>query len=252
MVYRYDAAGDELACASCLPTEGLPTSDASLPTHGLGITDDGRAFFNSNDQLVMRDTNGKEDAYEWKNGAISLISTGFSAFPSSLLTVTSDGNDAFFFTRETLVANDHNGAGDEDLRRPQGRRLLRNPELAALRRLRRVPRARAPSAAPRAPARDLQRHGRPVLPPPVKCKKGFVKKHGKCVRKKRKAPQAQASQTGGGRRRGRRPMTGRRADRRSSSRPWRSRPLPRRRRLRSASNRSRRRAPARRPEGTRT
>ena len=49
------------------------------------MTDDGRAFFDSTDQLVMRDTNAKLDAYEWKEGDLSLISTGFSNAPSSLL-----------------------------------------------------------------------------------------------------------------------------------------------------------------------
>jgi NHL repeat len=109
MVYRYDANGKQVDCASCLATEGVPTSNASLPSYGQGITDDGTAFFNSNDQLVLRDTNGKKDAYQWEDGEISLISTGFSAFPSSLLSVSGDGTDAFFFTRETLVSNDHNG-----------------------------------------------------------------------------------------------------------------------------------------------
>ena len=183
MVYRYDAAGDEIACASCLPTEGLPTSDASLPTHGLGITDDGRAFFDSNDQLVMRDTNGKEDAYEWKEGALSLISTGFSAFPSSLLTVTSDGNDAFFFTRETLVANDHNGEAMKiyDARREGGFfEIPSSPPCAA------SDECHGPStrAAP-APSLGTFNGTGGQFSSPVRCRKGFVRKHGKCVKKRK-------------------------------------------------------------------
>ena len=76
MLYRYDADGDRTDCVSCLITEGLPTADSSLPAYGLGLTDDGRVFFDSKDQLVMRDTNKRLDAYEWNDGNASLISTG--------------------------------------------------------------------------------------------------------------------------------------------------------------------------------
>ena len=34
------------------------------------MTSDGRVFFNSNEPLVLRDTNGNQDAYEWKDGKV--------------------------------------------------------------------------------------------------------------------------------------------------------------------------------------
>jgi hypothetical protein len=107
-VYRFDAETGALACLSCIQTEAAPSSDSSLPAHGLGLLDDGRAFFNSNEQLVLRDQNNLQDAYEWKQGTVRLISSGVSPFNSGLLSVSRDGRDAFFFTREQLVPEDQN------------------------------------------------------------------------------------------------------------------------------------------------
>jgi NHL repeat len=201
MVYRYDAVNQELACPSCLGTEGAPKTDAALPSRGLGVTDDGRVFFNSADQLVMRDTNGVLDAYEWREPDpndetkpnVALISTGFSAFPSSLLTVTRDGRDALFFTRETLVKRDVNGQAMKiyDARAGGGVFVI-------------------PNSPPCAASDECHGPGSETAPPPPigtfrgtggnnqessgnhrrkKCKKGFVKKHGKCIKKKRNKKQ---------------------------------------------------------------
>ncbi|HEY5052250.1 MAG TPA: hypothetical protein VII45_02460, partial [Solirubrobacterales bacterium] len=110
MIYRYDALSQNLLCASCTPTGAALTSDASLAPYGLSLADDGRLFFASGQPYVLRDTNGKKDAYEWENGTIQLISTGASPDDSTLLSVSSDGKDAYFFTRQTLVHGDENGS----------------------------------------------------------------------------------------------------------------------------------------------
>lgn len=108
-VYRYDAGADEVRCASCNSTRQRPRGDAALPANGLGITDDGRVFFDSYDALVARDLNQRQDVYEWNGEKTALISNGLGSADSTLLTVTHDGTDAFFFTRETLAAQDENG-----------------------------------------------------------------------------------------------------------------------------------------------
>lgn len=186
MVYRYDAQQGALACVSCVPTEAPPIGDAGLPRYGLGLTDDGRAFFNSTDQLVMRDTNQKLDAYEWKGGDISLISTGFSSAPSSLLTVTRDGTDAFFFTREVLVGDDHNGetmkiydarADGGFFKLPQGQPCAASDE------------CHGPSSQAAPPPNIGTHEGRGVGAAKPRCKKGFVLKNGKCKKKKHKRHQ---------------------------------------------------------------
>ena len=107
-VYRYDAPGDALVCTSCANTGATPMSDTNLSS-GLNLTDDGRVFFTASGPLALRDTNGMKDVYEWENGVQELVSTGISAFPSQLLSVSANGVDAYFFTREILVPQDENG-----------------------------------------------------------------------------------------------------------------------------------------------
>lgn len=108
-LFRYDVSGSPLACLSCNTTNEFPVTDAAMASNGLSLTDDGRVFFNTGESLVLRDTNAKRDAYEWKDGEVELISSGQDRSDSGLLTVSTDGKDAFFFTRETLASNDHNG-----------------------------------------------------------------------------------------------------------------------------------------------
>jgi hypothetical protein len=184
MVYRYDALDPQLDCVSCLPTEESPKASSSLPTHGLGITEDGRAFFNSSDQLVNGDLNGKEDAYEWKDGTVGLISTGLSNSPASLLTVTDDGTDAFFFTRDSLVDADHNGGAMKlyDARIEGGFFILPpSPPCAA------SDECHGPSsqAAPPPQTGTHAGTGGNAKTEPRGCRKGFVRRHGKCVRRHR-------------------------------------------------------------------
>ena len=108
-IFRYDSAHDAIECASCNPTGARPIGDSAMAVNGLSLTDDGRVFFNSDDAIAPRDLDSRQDAYEWKGKLPELISTGGSPFDSSLLTVSADGKDAFFFTRDSIVPQDHNG-----------------------------------------------------------------------------------------------------------------------------------------------
>jgi hypothetical protein len=109
-IYRFDAIGPQLECASCPPTLASPTTDTSLNRFGLSLTDEGDVFFTTDEPMALRDTNGRKDAYQWNGEELRLISTGISTDDSSMLSVSADGRDAFFFTRETLVAEDANGS----------------------------------------------------------------------------------------------------------------------------------------------
>jgi hypothetical protein len=108
-IYRYDLDSDEVACASCAPTNQPSQSDVKLTPFGLNLTDDGRVFFTTQESYALRDTNGKSDAYEWSSGRTELVSAGLGPAPSALLSVTADGKDAFFFTRDILSRLDSNG-----------------------------------------------------------------------------------------------------------------------------------------------
>ena len=89
-----------------------------MAVNGLSLTDDGRVFFNSDDAIAPRDLDSRQDAYEWSGKLPELISTGGSPFDSSLLTVSADGKDAFFFTRDSIVPSRPQRNPRQDLRRP--------------------------------------------------------------------------------------------------------------------------------------
>jgi hypothetical protein len=108
-VYRYDAGAGSLVCASCPTTGAALTADTRLSRFGLNLADDGRVFFTSVEPLALRDTGGSSDVYEWKGGRIYLLSTGRSQTDTGLLSTSADARNAFFYTRDTLVGNDHNG-----------------------------------------------------------------------------------------------------------------------------------------------
>ena len=109
-LYRYDPAADALACPSCAPTLAPALNDVKMTPYGLSMTDDGRVFFTTKDSFVLRDTNGKTDAYEWSEGRTQLISSGLGPADSALLSTSADGKDAFFFTRDLLSRQDGNGS----------------------------------------------------------------------------------------------------------------------------------------------
>lgn len=135
-IYRYQAGpggGDGLTCVSCNPT-GLPaTADAQLqskfgrqfsvfpPVNSAtpvdNLTADGeKAFFQSPERLVNGDVDGKLDVYEWEargvggceldRGCIHLISGGHSAGDDYLYAASPSGDDVFFESGDTLVAQD--------------------------------------------------------------------------------------------------------------------------------------------------
>jgi hypothetical protein len=193
-VFRYDS-GSGVECASCNPTSEQAIGDASLPRHGLGLSDDGRVFFNSTEGLVDRDLNEKEDAYQWEpkafelgqdappcardGGCVELLSTGTSPFAAELLGISSAGGDAYFFTRDKLAEEDENGNTVKiyDARSFGGFPFVPTP-----------PQCKASDechgpGSPAPPAPQIKSYAPTPggnLPP---CKRGFVRRHGDCVRR---------------------------------------------------------------------
>jgi hypothetical protein len=121
MMYLYTPDENRVDCASCRPNGTPPTADTWASQNGLFLTDDGRAFFSTNDAVVVQDTNGANDVYEFVEGKAQLITSGigpnfegFAGFQGSqngpgLVSVSADGVDVFFATYERLVTQDHNG-----------------------------------------------------------------------------------------------------------------------------------------------
>jgi hypothetical protein len=183
-IYRYESAAPELECISCGPSG---TADVRLTESGLNLSDDGRVFFTSSEQFVLRDTNEALDAYEYEQGNTQLISSGTNRIGSSLLGISGDGVDVYFFTRDTLSPEDQNGSPIKIYdARALGGFLYQAPSF------------------PCAASDECHGPGTQAADPPVintvegsgkapspragtspKCKRGFVKRHGKCVKRKK-------------------------------------------------------------------
>lgn len=202
-IYRSQAGG-ALACVSCLPSNQLPNTDTELTTDGLNLVADGRVFFTSSEQLVLRDTNQRKDAYEWDGGHIALVSTGLNSNDSGLLTASADGKDIFFFTRESLAPQDENPGAMKIYDAREGGGFLYNPP----------PRPCVASdechgpgtqQAPPPAINTIEGTGKPQ-PPIVKpkrkhCRKGFVKRHRKCVKAHKSKDRRRATRRGPGKER---------------------------------------------------
>jgi DNA-binding beta-propeller fold protein YncE len=142
-VFHYDAASDSLACVSCNPSGARPSgrdllkgspefwAAAQIPgwENQLYATrvlsgDGKRLFFESFDPLVLSDTNGAQDVYQWEaegkggcgegdpafrpasGGCVALISSGLSPARSDFLDAGASGDDVFFTTQQSLLSQD--------------------------------------------------------------------------------------------------------------------------------------------------
>jgi hypothetical protein len=185
-LFRYARGADQLSCVSCPATGAGLATDTSLSQYGLNLSDDGRVFYTTAEQLVLRDTAGKRDVYEWDDGVIELISTGISPGDSGLVTASANGVDVFFFTRESLSPDDRNGGTLKiyDAREDGG---FYSP----------------PSPVPCQASDECHGPGTVAAPPPaigsfrgtggnakhakrVRCKRGKVRKRNRCVKRNKR------------------------------------------------------------------
>lgn len=127
-IYVYDQESGKLACASCPQNGAAVTLGAEL---GVGATrgsvgfeiyaqprflsSDGRyVFFNTEEALVARDTNGVTDAYEYdtQTGKLALLSTGEGEDGTWFVEAGADGRDVFLVTRQQLTRSDPDKLAD--------------------------------------------------------------------------------------------------------------------------------------------
>jgi hypothetical protein len=216
-VYRYDASADALSCVSCNPTGARPISRlrkgsgskfayvaARLPVWINALfapralsADGDRLFFESYDDLLPEDTNGKADVYQWEapgkgdceasdpafvessGGCLALISSGEGDQDASFVDASPDGEDVFFKTATGLLPQDTGLVDIYDARVGGG---FPTPPLPP------DPCESGESCQSAVPAPRLSAPGStapgPGNPPAGKqCPKGKVLQKGKCVRK---------------------------------------------------------------------
>ncbi len=159
-VYLYDASDQSLTCVSCDPSGARPQGvlDSVQANEGLGLlidkrkiwaghwlggdipgwtaqniesalyqsrylSNEGRLFFNSPDDLIAQAVNHKNDVYEYEpagvgscqgasGGCVALISAGTGAEESAFLEASSDGGSVFFLTAARLLPQDTDTAFD--------------------------------------------------------------------------------------------------------------------------------------------
>lgn len=154
------------------------------------MSNDGqRIFFATPDSLVPQDVNGSViDAYEWHDGAIHLISTGTEEQDVVLLGSSESGDDVFFVTDQKLVGWDVDLVGDVyDARigggfpepaatgTPCEGEACRGAGTSA------PPASTAGTAVFEAPGNKSKLVTKP-------CRRGFVKRHGKCFERHHRSP----------------------------------------------------------------
>lgn len=218
-VYLYDGTSQTLICVSCNPTFARPIGASTIPgatANGTApgstqaykprvLSADGRrAFFESADAIGLADTNGEPDVYQWEaqgagscaraGGCVSLLSGGKASGGASFVDASADGADAFFLTDGSLVAGDSGSVDLYDARIGGG---FPSPQ---------IPISCFGDACQPLPSTPtdptlttlLTGPGNPSVRYPSstkRCKKGQVKRRGKCVKKKAKKEPKQSAKS---------------------------------------------------------
>lgn len=219
-LYLY-RAGKGTTCISCMPTGEAPSGpsgvqeipqntfrlrrDFAFTTHNLSA-DGQRVVFDSADRLLSADKNHVNDVYEWEapdsskpdscttasstyqtssGGCLYLLSSGAAeAEPSYFADADEEGENIFIFTYQRLVAQDKDQLVDVYDARVGGGIPAQEavPSVPCENEQGCLPQAAGapPGAAPASPAAA----GANVTPA-KRCKKGRVRRHGRCVPRRR-------------------------------------------------------------------
>ena len=221
--FLYDAASGKLVCASCNPSGGRPEGEdaergelsfwiaARLPVYENVLyapkvlsSDGTRLYFEAADALVPRDTNHRIDVYQWEQlgaggvdgcrasdasyspaagGCVSLISSGQSVYDSTFVDADPSGSDVFFNTVSGLVPQDLGLLDIYDARIGGGLPSPPGPPPGC-----EGDACQSPPEAPNDPtpaSASFKGAGNLAKAPASRCAKGKVRKHARCVAKKR-------------------------------------------------------------------
>jgi len=195
--YLYSTHSGQIACVSCRPdgASSVASDDAEPIRSALSyrqasnvvprsLSKDGsQVFFTMPDALAPGATEGQRNLYEWRKGAVHWLAT-FSGGGSLFIGASADGEDVFITTQDQLDPHDTDFVRDVyDLRvgggfaPPPPASVPCDPAAGQCQ----GPVTPGPGAS--APASEsVTGPGNPPVPKPG-CKKGSVRKHGKCVKK---------------------------------------------------------------------
>jgi hypothetical protein len=198
-VYRYDSETGSTQCISCLPGgDSAPADDTALITAGvetvgakgnplgpafvsLGrwVSEDGKAVvFATGASLLSGDNNGSLDDYLWRDGQLQRL-------PGSDLldapTISSDGSAVAFRSADPLLPQDGDTVADLYVARSEGGFPIPivAPDCAG--EACQEPFHSQPTSSAVASEAPLSPGN--VTEKPPKCKKGFVRRKGKCVKR---------------------------------------------------------------------
>lgn len=213
-VFVYDAVTDELSCASCNPSRARPVGQKRLGRHtaawiptwewanraARSLADDGnRVFFNSFDALVPQDVNGVQDVYQWEapgsgtcevgdpdyfavnQGCVNLISVGHSPARSQFMDASADGGDVFFTTESSIDPRDPGLVDIYDARVGGGYPPPPPEDESCVGDSCQV--VPAPPGVETPASATFQ--GPPDAKPKTRCRKGKVRRKGRCVARKK-------------------------------------------------------------------
>ena len=185
------AAGATIAVPSNELSFASP-SQTQAETATRALSDDGSTVvFTSARALSPRAVNGWPDVYEYHEGQVGLISTGHSLTPDLHAAIVPSGRDIFFMTSENVVPQDSDGLPSlYDARIDGGFPAPPVPEGGCT-----GDSCQGPPSVPEllgaGASATFSGLGNPTPPAPTPavkpkakpCKKGYVKKRGKCVKK---------------------------------------------------------------------
>lgn len=216
-VFVYSIHAGRVLCASCTPSGAPPLAETTEPweenlgghvavsgnnTFGLRwLNAEGtQVYFDSSASLVSRDTNDRQDVYEWESqgsggcsrveGCVSLLSGGDSPRDAFFLDASESGRDVFFTSREQFLPDGGGefvklydarvGGGFAELEQActgtgcQG--VASAPPIFA------TPSSVTFNGIGNFPPLAAVVKGKPKSKPQAKCRKHFAKKRGRCMK----------------------------------------------------------------------
>jgi hypothetical protein len=224
-LFRYDSGARRLVCVSCGPAAARPIGGTAIdpversafneygPAYlRRNVLNDGRVVFDTPNALVPGDINGRSDVYLYEGGQAHLISSGTSTEGSSFYEASGvnpesgqEGEDVFFATSQHLVgAGTGNGPALYDARVDGG---FPEPPAETAGCSEESCRGGAPSVSvSNVPASSTftglgnitptaeKPTEHPKKKPSKKCKKGSVRRHSKCVKRKHRPAKRSATE----------------------------------------------------------